>query len=115
MIREALRESFSGLISNATARLKVSNDGKKKVFRDSLVTNLQEFLDIFERRDLTNDTALNKLVVKAKNVMGNVGDAQELRDNLGMRKTVRDTFEQIEKTMADNVMVKKSRKISFED
>jgi len=46
-VREALRETLSGLLGHLSERLVPTADGQRKIFRDSCVSNLVEFLELF--------------------------------------------------------------------
>jgi hypothetical protein len=67
---------------------------KKKVFKDSFVPNIQEFIDTFGVRNLTNDAELGVLVEQARNIIAGV-DNQALRDDEGLREKVNRQFEQV--------------------
>jgi SOS response regulatory protein OraA/RecX len=109
-IKLALRASFAELINHATERLGSRPDGKKQVFRDSLVANLEEFFTYFQARNLVNDQELAELVERARSVMQGVA-AEELRSNDLMRGIVRERMEQIKGEMDRNLMVRPSRRL----
>ena len=95
-ITEALRESFRGLITHAVEKLQPTEDGRPKIFRDTLVTNIKDFLETFQSRNVVNDDELANLVAKARAVIEGVDKAQVLRDNVQMREEVRQGFASIE-------------------
>jgi hypothetical protein len=108
-ITSALREGFKELITHAVDKLQIGSDGKPKVFRDTFVPNIQEFLETFANRNVTNDAELAALVEKARYIIGGVDDSQVLRDNMGMRTVVRNEFERI-KTAMDGMVVDRPRR-----
>lgn len=95
----ALRESFNGLIRHAREKLQPGEDGKPRIFRDTLVTNIKDFLETFQARNIVGDDELAALVAKAQAVIGGVDKAQALRDDQALRDSVKDGFEAIEKEM----------------
>lgn len=68
-VREALRETLSGLLGHLTERLTPGADGARKIFRDSAVSNLQEFLELFSGRNVTGDAELSNLAEKARAIV----------------------------------------------
>ena len=113
-VRMALREEFANLVSHAATKLGVKPGGKKMIFRDSMVANMNEFLDLFAARNLAADDELERLVGAARVVMEGV-DADALRDDETVRSGVRATFKTIKASMDDSLMVKPKRKIRFDD
>src|SRR5262245_2678054 len=75
-VRNALRAAFNGLVSHIVDRLGYEDEGnragKKKVFSDSMVEKMEDFLKTFEARNLTNDTDLKAIVEKARKAMKGV-------------------------------------------
>ena len=113
-IKDALRASFAELLDHAVSRLAVK-DGKPLIFRDSMIGNIEQFLEYFGQRNVVGDFQLEELVTKARAAMTGVEKAQDLRDNGALRGRVRSALGEIKKTMDDNVMVKPGRRISFDD
>jgi hypothetical protein len=114
-ITMALRESFKALITHAVDKLQVGPDGKPKVFRDTMLPNIKEFLETFHNRNVTNDEELAALVEKAQYIVGGVEESQVLRDNMGMRRLVKHTFEQIQGELDSMVVNKPRRKFALSD
>lgn len=109
-LRQVLRQSFADLMTHAADRLGVGQDGKKVVFRDTMVEGIAEFFQYFGSRNLVGDDELERLVWKAREVMGGVV-ASDLRDNVTLRTDVQRTFAEIKKTMDDNTMLAPIRRI----
>lgn len=110
----ALREGFQKLVSHAVERLTVAPGEKEKVFRDTLIGNIQEFIETFSARNLMNDADLESLVSKAKGVLTGV-TPDALRDNASLRDKTRTAFETV-KTELDKMIVERpSRKFSFDE
>lgn len=65
-------------------RLTPDASGKPKVFRDSLVANMAEYLETFPLRNVTSDDALAALVDQAREMLRGVSP-KDLRSNEGLR------------------------------
>lgn len=65
----ALRQELQQLVSHMVERLSPGEDGKEKVFRDSMIQNFQTFFCHFRERNLFNDAELQALVSKAQEVL----------------------------------------------
>jgi hypothetical protein len=109
-IKVALRSSFAELVYHAADRLRVGPDGKKMVFRDSLVQKLEEFLTYFNQRNIVDDHELAGLVERARAVMRGLAP-QELRDDDSLRQQVQHTMQVIKDTMDAGMMVRPSRRL----
>lgn len=108
-IRQVMREGLKSVVDHMVDRLKGNGDGKPKVFRDSLVENMQEFLEMFEPRNITDDAELAALVAKVRKVMSGVEPAK-LRDTPKLRKVVASGIEDIKTELDKLVMNKPARK-----
>jgi hypothetical protein len=87
-ITEALRLGFQELIKHAAEKLQPSEDGKPRVWRDSMIGNIQEFIDTFQNRNITNDVELELLTAKAQEIMIGI-DPKQLRKDEDVRKEAR--------------------------
>ncbi len=87
LAEQAFTEELSKLVSHLTERLSGTDDGKPKVFRDSVVENLREFFDRFRHLNIHSDEQLDDLVVQAQRVIRGV-EPQQLRDNQAVRQQV---------------------------
>ncbi len=110
-----LRESFRKLIGYAADKLKTSPGEKPKIFRDSLIENIQEFIGTFNARNLTNDTELQELIEKTKVILTAGGSAEMLRDNMGLRNFTAEKFTEIEKTLDSLITERPSRQFAFDE
>lgn len=116
----ALRQGMAELIQHAQEKLAPSDDGKKKIFRDSLIGNIQEFIDCFAARNIMNDEALAALVDKAKTVLtgiqGKPGQkaADVLRTNEAARQQTAAQFAEIAAQLDGMITEQQSRSFSFD-
>jgi hypothetical protein len=113
-IQQLLRVQFGELVSHACDRLTPAADGKKKVFRDSMITNITEFLSSFSARNLAQDTELQTFVEQMK-LLTNGLTPEQLRDNEGLRNAIQKGFSEIKSNLDTLIEVAGPRKIRFED
>ena len=109
-IKIALRTGFAELIAHAADRLAVQPDGKKVTFRDSMVTNMEEFFGYFAARNLVGDEELAALVERARESMKGV-TAQVLRTDDITRASVKDTLDRVRAEMDRNLLARPSRRL----
>jgi hypothetical protein len=95
-------------------RLAPGEDGRPKAFRDSLVSNLAEFLDGFSLRNLTNDRQCEALVERLRKLLTGV-DADDLRTSDTLRARVAAGIDKVKAKLDPLVVERGSRDISFED
>jgi len=114
-IQAALRDSMSAFIYQIVERLTPNEDGKKKVFRDSTLANLTDFLDTFAARNITNDTALAELVAKAKDTLRGVS-GDDVRTNEAVRDSIKKQFTKVEAVLEKmTATAKPSRRITLDE
>jgi len=113
-ILDALRISFQELLAHAVERLTPSEDGKQKIFRDSLIGNIQEFLDTFNSRNIMQDADLAALVEKAKVVMTGA-DPDKIRKYSSVRDAAKAKFEEIKTTLDGMIETRKGRAFDFSE
>ena len=109
-IKIALRTGFAELIAHAADRLAMQPDGKKVTFRDSMVTNMEEFFGYFAARNLVGDEELAALVERARESMKGV-TAQVLRTDDITRASVKETLDQVKAEMDRNLMARPTRRL----
>lgn len=113
-VQKALRTVMADLVTHMVEKLSGSNgDGKKKIFRDSMITKMEEFLELFGKRNITGDGETEALVKKAKAVMKGV-DAEILRSDEDVRRRVARDFGAIKKTLDTMLQDKPVRKLVLE-
>lgn len=69
-VRDGLRAMLADLLDHLVERLGQNPDGSKRIFRDTAVENLTEFLNLFDGRNVTDDDEMAGLVDKCKKVLG---------------------------------------------
>lgn len=114
VVQDALREAMAKLVDHMVDRIKPGENGKPRVFKDSLIKNLTEFLDAFAARNLTNDDQLANLVSRAREIMSGV-DANSLRKSDGVRDTVAKGFAELQQSLEGMVIDRPTRKITLDE
>lgn len=107
-VQQVMRATLAEMVEKLRERL-TDDNGKQKIFRDTAVTNLQEFLNSFDFRNVTNDADLKAQVDRARALIAGT-DPQALRDLDGLRKRVRESMADISKALEPLVMDKPTRK-----
>ena len=94
--------------------LTVGEGEKPKVFRDSLIGNIQDFIGTFNSRNLMNDAELAALVEKAKGVL--VGaEPEKLRKNQDTRAAIAAKFAEIKANLDGMITTRKGRNFDFSE
>jgi hypothetical protein len=84
---QANRDTWSRLhevLSRMSDRLSVTDDGKKKVFHDTLITNAEELCSLLTHLNVANDQQLETARKRLENTLIGI-TPQELRDEDGTR------------------------------
>jgi hypothetical protein len=110
--RLTLRETCAELCQHLADTLTPAADGTKKRFFTSSVTNLVEFLDLFAKRDITNDTEMRDLAAKAKAIVS-IATPDRLRDDDGMRAQVKTAMEKVRANITTMIETEKRRKFDL--
>jgi hypothetical protein len=108
LAEEAFVAELAKLVSHLTERLSGTEDGKPKVFRDTVVQNLTEFFGRFRQLNVRSSAELDNLVADAQRVIRGV-EPQELRDNQGLRQHVATEMSRVESVL-DGLLVDRPRR-----
>ncbi|MHB9067926.1 MAG: hypothetical protein ACYC4B_29440 [Pirellulaceae bacterium] len=108
LAEQAFTEELSQLVSHLTERLSGQADGKSKIFRDSMITNLTEFFQRFRRLNIRSSEQLDQLVDQCQSVERNV-EPQLLRDNQGLRQAVVQELSRVQGAL-DTLLVDRPRR-----
>lgn len=88
LAESAFTAEFGQLVNHLTERISGTGpDSQKKVFRDSAITNLQEFFSRFKSLNVHSNAQLDELVETAQKAVQGI-TAQDLRDQDSLRKQV---------------------------
>ncbi len=113
-IQSLLRVRLKSMIEHLGERLTPDAQGKSKVFRNSLVDNISDFLTEFSAINITNDSELEAVVNQARTLLDGV-DAETLRRSTDARETVRVGFDGLAQNLEAMLVDRPMRSISFDD
>lgn len=108
LAEQAFLEELAKLTSHLTDRLAGTDDGKPKVFRDSAITNLNEFFDRFRQLNVRSNAQLDELVGQCQQIVGGVAP-QSLRNNQVLRQSVAQELSGVQAAM-DGLLVDRPRR-----
>ncbi len=107
----ALREEFSGVVSNLVDRL-TSNDGKPKMISNNMFNKLNEFLEDFSTRNIFEDEKLIELTEEAKSVVSGISP-YGLKYNDVMRKKIANGMTNLNDAIANAIEDMPRRKLQM--
>ena len=108
LAEEAFTAELSELISHLCERLNGDRDGKPKIFRDTVVSNLTEFFGRFQSLNVGSNEELDRLVEQAQSVLRGVRPTS-LRENGGLRQHVATQLSSVQSVL-DGLMVDRPRR-----
>ena len=108
LAEQAFLDEMSKLVEHLTERLSGQADGKPKVFRDSAVTNLDEFFERFRQLNIRSNEQLDDLVVDAQQIVRGV-EPQQLRDNGTLRQQIASQLSGVQSVL-DGLLVDRPRR-----
>jgi len=98
--RSSMRQAFAALIESLRERLDGERDGgKPKIFRDSRVESLKEWISLFDAKNISEDNELADLVGKARTLLEGT-NADDLREDASLRKWAANQLGQIKEAAA---------------
>lgn len=116
MCVRALRERTADLVNHLIERLTGDKDGKPKIFRNSMITNINEFIANFRDglNDIGEDSQLSKEIAKMESMLKGV-NADKLRESDSLREQVKAGFENIKAKLDTMLQDKPKRAIYIDD
>lgn len=108
LAESAFAEELSGLVEHLAERLGSDTGGGRRVFRDTAVTNLQEFFDRFARLNIHSDEQLDGLIERARQITAGI-EPQQLRTDTDLRGRVRRELTRVESSL-DGYLVDRPRR-----
>ncbi len=108
LAEHAFTEELTKLIDHLTERLRGETDGKPKVFRDTAVSNLNEFFERFRALNVRSNEQLDALVNRAQQVLNGV-EPQHLRDSTSLRQRLVTQLVGVQSSL-DGLMVDRPRR-----
>ena len=108
LAEQAFVDELSRLVSHLSERLSGAEDGKPKVFRDSVVENLTEFFQRFRMLNVRSNEQLDELVSNAQQIVRGV-NPQQLRESQPLRQQVVSQLSGVEAVL-DGLLVDRPRR-----
>ena len=108
LAEQAFLGELHELVEHLLERLSGSEDGKPKIFRDTVVTNLNDFFDRFKKLNIGSSAELDQLVTDAERIVGNV-DPRNLRTSEQTRAAVSRNLSRVQATL-DGLMIDRPRR-----
>jgi hypothetical protein len=112
-ITKLLAAEARKLTGHLVERLTPGADGKSKIFRDSAVSNISEFLATFNLRDIGGSDELNVQISQIRKLLNGV-DPESLRTNDTLKDSVTAGFKQVAEELDKLVIAKPSRLFDFQ-
>jgi len=111
--QQVMRTALAELVQHLAERLQTTDEGKPVRLHKSAVSNLLDFLDTLDFRNVTNDADLKRLADEARALLTGV-NMKDLKSTGDLRQRVREGMQQIA-TQLDSMLVSRGRKIRFEE
>lgn len=89
-------------------------EGKPKKFNSTLVDNMNDFLKVFDARNLADDAELADLVSQARSLLGD-SDTKKIKKDGDLRADIAAGFSAIKAQLDTMVVEKQTRAIRFDD
>lgn len=93
-----LRTQLAELVNHMADRLGVDEEGKPKKFKNTLVSNLDNFLKLFQCKNFADDSELAAVVDECKAIMAGT-TAEKIRDDKALRACLSAGFDAIKAKM----------------
>jgi ribosomal protein S15P/S13E len=110
-IRKILRLQWQEMVNHMVDRL-TDEDGKKKVFRNSMLDKINDAISVFNPRNLSEDSDLALLVNQAQQMLNGVSPEQ-LRSDEAIRRNLQQSFSQMKQQLDCLVEEEADRQIRF--
>ena len=108
LAEQAFAAELSKMIEHLLERLSGSEDGKPKIFRDTVVTNLNDFFGRFRELNIGSSPDLDRLVAEAQRVIGNT-EPEALRNSASLRTQISRNLTNVQASL-DGLMVDRPRR-----
>ena len=112
--QQVLRASMNEFVNHLVNQLSPGPEGKRKRFYDSSLGNLQEFMEVFDRRNITSDADLKALVDRAKLLTSNISP-ELIRNDEAVRNTIQQGFSEIKAELDKLIVEAPNRAMRLED
>jgi len=111
--RDALRNTLSELVGHLAEKLQTKTDGKNHRLHATTVSNLTDFLDTINSRDITSDDAIRVLSDKARKIIGTTS-ADDMKKDGTIRADIRANLDAVKGEIDQLIIRDGSRKIDLD-
>ncbi|MBF0243889.1 MAG: hypothetical protein HQL31_01280 [Planctomycetes bacterium] len=108
-----LRHKFSEMVGHVVERLTPDENGNRKIFRDTLIGNLREFLDDFHSLNLTNDAGLAEQVNRARTLIEGISP-EDLRISTGLSAMISQSMGKVQEAVTGMIENAPKRRIRYQ-
>ena len=108
LAEQAFTSEFAKLVAHLSERLGHDEDGTRKVFRDTALTNLLAFFERFRQLNVRSNAELDALIDQAQQIVQGVRP-QQLRDQAALRQHVATQLSGVQ-TVLDGLLVDQPRR-----
>lgn len=112
--QQAMRAGLLTLVDHLAERLTPDAEGKSKRLANTTITHLQEWLTLFELKNVTDDDVLGDVVAKARAVMTGIDHKTLKSDDLVRQKMV-EGLTAVKTALDPLVLDKNTRLITFSE
>ena len=102
------QDQLAELVEHLVERLSSDESGKQKTFRDSTISNLNEFFTRFQQLSIGSSEELKQLVTQAQSIIRGV-EPQRLRDNNAMRQRIASQMSAVQASL-DGMVIDRPRR-----
>ena len=108
LAEQMFQHQLAELVEHLVERLSADENGKQKTFRDSTITNLDDFFSRFRQLNIGSNEELGQLVEQAQSVIRGV-EPQRLRDNDTLRQRIATKMSAVQASL-DGMMIDRPRR-----
>lgn len=108
LAEDAFFSELAKLVEHLTERLSGTEDGKPKIFRDTVVTNLLDFFERFKRLNIGSSDELDRMVSDVQGIIDGITPTG-LRNNQTLRQHVSTELSRVQASL-DGLMVNRPRR-----
>ena len=108
LAEQMFQDQLAELVEHLVERLAGDENGKQKTFRDSTITNLDDFFTRFRQLNIGSNEELGQLVEQAQSVIRGV-EPQNLRDNDTLRQRIATKMSAVQASL-DGMMIDRPRR-----
>ena len=108
LAEQMFQEQLAELVEHLVERLSTDESGKQKTFRDSTITNLDDFFSRFRQLNIGSNEQLDELVEQAQLVVRGV-EPQRLRENDTLRQQIASQMSVVQASL-DGLMIDRPRR-----